>query len=548
MALEMLQVADAVAREKSIDKEHVLEAMEQAIQMGARRKYGMHLNIDARIDRIDGSISVKQLWHVVETVMEPVDKESARLAMREGKEVDMKPALDADGKPVQRNDNQMTLPEARKHNPAIQMGEFIMEDLPPFDFGRIAAQAAKQVIFQKVRDAERIKEFDEYKDRKGQIVSGVVKRVDHHGLVIDVGRAEALLARDEMIPRENYRQGDRVRAYIFDVRREPRGPQIFLSRTHPQFLVQLFAAEVPEIASGVIEIMGAARDPGFRAKISVKSFDRNIDPVGACVGIRGARVQAVVGELQGERIDIVNWSADPATFLIAALAPAEVTKVILDETENRMEVVVPEDKLSLAIGRRGQNVRLASMLTGWDIDVMSEQEESDRRKEEHNALTKSFITALDVDETLARLLIGDGFNSVEELTLVGQGELAQIEGLDDDIAAELLRRANAYITKQNEALSKLGVAKDLAELTGMRKDVLVILAGKGVKTLDDLGDMATDELTELLPEGTLSHAQAENLIMAARKHWFDDEDEAPAAAAASTKGKAGIEAAGAKRV
>jgi len=524
MALEMLQVADAVAREKSIDKEHVLEAMEQAIQMGARRKYGMGLNISAHIDRVDGNITIKQLWEVVNQVMEPVSEEEVRNAHRELRDPEMRPALGEDGKPVKRNGIQILLDEAQKINPELKLGEFVSEDVPPFDFGRIAAQAAKQVIFQKVRDAERVKEFDEYKDRKGETISGIVKRVDHNGVLVDLGRAEAIMPRNEIIPRETYRQGDRVRAYIYDVRREVRGPQIFLSRTHPQFMVALFEQEVPEIASSMIEVMGAARDPGFRGKIAVKSADRNVDPVGACVGIRGVRVQAVVNELQGERIDIVQWDADPARYLISALAPAEVTKVILDETENRMEVVVPEDKLSLAIGRRGQNVRLASILTGWDIDVMTEEEESERRNDEFNTVTQLFITALDVDDTLARLLIVEGFTSPEDLLRVSAAEIGGIEGLDEDIAAELQRRAGVYIEGLAAEVADLGVEDELRTLEGMRTDLLVILAKGDVKTRDDLGELATDELQEMLPKGMLTKVQAEKLIMAARQHWFADED------------------------
>jgi N utilization substance protein A len=529
MALEMLQVADAVAREKSIDKELVLEAMEQAIQMGARRKYGMGLNILAHIDRVDGTITIKQVWQVVDRVMEPVSEEEVRLAHREGRDPAMRPAYDGKGNPLQRNDTQILLAEAKKINPALELGEFISEDVPPFDFGRIAAQAAKQVIFQKVRDAERIKEFEEYKHRKGELMSGIVKRVDHNGTLIDLGRAEAIMPRGETIPRETYRQGDRVRGYIYDVRREVRGPQIFLSRTHPQFMVRLFEQEVPEIASGMIEVMGAARDPGFRAKIAVKSADRNVDPVGACVGIRGVRVQAVVTELQGERIDIVQWDADPARYLISALAPAEVTKVILDENENRMEVVVPEDKLSLAIGRRGQNVRLASILTGWDIDVMTEEEESERRKGEFNTMTQGFMAALDVDDTLARLLIVEGFNSPEDLLRVSTAELGGIEGLDEAIGAELQRRAQVHIDTLTAEVANLGVEDELRTLDGMRSDILLNLANNNVKNRDDLGELATDELLDMLPKGMVTKAQAEKLIMAARQHWFADDEEAVAA-------------------
>lgn len=523
MSLEMLQVAEAVAREKNIEGAMVLEAMEQAIQMGARRKYGMAYNIQAVLDRLDGSVNLKRLWQVVETVMEPVDPEAYNRFRREGEEIEMRPALDKKGKPVQRGDREITLPEARKINPKIELGEYIMEDLPPMDFGRIAAQAAKQVIVQKVRDAEREKEYEEYKGRVGEVIAGLVKRADHRGVLIDLGRAEAFMPKEEMIPRETYRQGDRVRGYIFDVRRELRGPQVMVSRTHPKYLMKLFAEQVPEVANGTIEILNAARDPGFRAKMAVKSADRNIDPVGACVGIRGVRVQAVVEELQGERIDIIEWSADPATFLIKAMAPAEVTKVVVDEEEHRMDVVVPEDKLSLAIGRRGQNVKLASMLTGWDIDVMTETEESQKREEEFSAISQAFKDGLDVDDTMARLLIAEGFTSVDELLLVPAEELANVEGLDADIAEELRNRAQAHVDKQQSKLKTLKISEELSTFEGLNSDILVCLAENKVKTLDDLADLATDELLEMLPKGMLNTHQAEAIIMRARQSWFSDD-------------------------
>lgn len=523
MTLELLQVADAVAREKSIDKEVVIEAMEDAIQMAARRRYGMDLNVQAIIERVDGGITLKRLWEVVEVAMEPVDEDEERMARRENRDMVMKPSKDSLGKAAPQNARQMTLETARKINPAVELGEFINEELPPIEFGRIAAQAAKQVIFQRVKDAERGLEFEEFKDSSGKIVSGTVKRVDHRGVLLDLGQAEGLLARDEMIPRESFRQGDRVKAYIFDVRREMRGPQIFVSRTHPQFMVKLFEEEVPEVGNATIELIGAARDPGFRGKIAVKSADRNIDPVGACVGIRGSRVQAVMNELQGERIDVVQWSADPVEFLVQAISPAEVTKVVLDEQENRMEVIVPEDKLSLAIGKRGQNVRLASILTGFDIDIMTEQEESTKREKEFKGMTDGFIAALDVDETLARLLITEGFNNAEELLMVSLEEVAEIEGLNAEIAEELRNRASNWANAQAEEINSLGLEKELLELDGMRKDVLVSLGKAKVKTRDDLAELATDELLELLPEGLMNQAQAEDMIMAARKHWFEDE-------------------------
>lgn len=531
MTLEFLQVADAVAREKNIDKESVLSAMEFAIQTAARRKFGMYLNVEAKIDRISGDVSLKRLLEVVQIVMEPISEEEYRLAQREARDMEMRPASDGRGYPLVVNDIQIKLEEARKSHPTIEIGEFITEELPPMDFGRVAAQAAKQVIFQKVRDAERQKEFGEFQESAGQLVSGIVKRTDHNGITIDLGRAEAYLPREEMIPRETYRQNDRVRAYIYKVQREMRGPQIFLSRTHPEFLKKLFAEEVPEIDSGVIEVMGVARDAGFRSKLAVKSYDHNLDPVGACVGMRGSRVQAITAELQGERIDIIEWKANPAEYLVEALAPAEVTKVVLDEEEQRIEVVVPEDKLSVAIGRRGQNVRLASILTGWDIDIMTEQEEEDRRKKEFEASSKAFMEQLDVDETVTRLLIGEGFSSVNELLLVSVDELAEIEGFDADIAAELQNRANEAVKAQEKELKSLKIEEDLRTLEGLSPEILLMIAKKGIKTRDDLAELATDELLELLPEGQLKESQAEALIMKARQHWFDDEDEDEAAEA-----------------
>ncbi|MFZ2619990.1 MAG: transcription termination factor NusA, partial [Alphaproteobacteria bacterium] len=454
------------------------------------------------------------------------------------------------GYPLKHNPSQILLAEAQKTNPKAALGEFIMEDLPPIDFGRVAAQAAKQVIFQKVKDVERTKELEEYKDSVGKIINGIVKKSDYNGTTIDLGRAEAFLPREETIMRESFKQGDRVRAYVFKVAPMHRGPQIWVSRTHPNFLIEVYKEVVPEIANGTIQIMGAARDPGFRAKIAVKSYDHNLDPVGACVGVRGVRVQAVTAELQGERIDIIPWSADPATFLVKAMQPATVTKVVLDEEENRIEVVVPQENLSLAIGRRGQNVRLASMLTGWDIDVMSEAEETDRRTKEVGLLTQNFIENLDVDETLARLLISEGFQTVDDLLKVETFELARIDGIDENVAAELQSRAQACLTAAAEKLQKLGVTDELINFPGMNADMLTALGEKGVKSLDDLGDLATDELMEMLPAGMLNAKAAEKMIMAARARWFaaenadnDDEDDAeeaaaPVAEAAKPKAKA----------
>jgi transcription termination/antitermination protein NusA len=501
MRVEMLQVADAVAREKGIDREEVLQAMEQAIQKAGRSKYGAEHDIRAEIDRGNGDIRLKRFREVVET--------------------------------VENEATQMTLPEAQRRNPDAQLGDFIIDSLPPIDFGRIAAQTAKQVIVQRVREAERERQFKEYKDRVGEIVNGLVKRVEFGNVTVDLGRAEAILRRDELLPRETFRPGDRVRAYIYDVRRETRGPQIFLSRTHPQFMAKLFAQEVPEVYDGIIEIRAVARDPGSRAKIGVLSNDSGIDPVGACVGMRGSRVQAVVGELQGEKIDIIPWSPDPATFVVNALAPAEVAKVVLDEESHRIEVIVPDDQLSLAIGRRGQNVRLASMLTGWDIDIMTEAEESERRTEEFRTRSQLFIEALDVDDVIAHLLVTEGFTTVEEIAYVATDELGEIEGFDADIAAELKNRALTFITERDarfeEQRTTLGVEDAVAALPHMTPSFLVALGEKGVKTLDDVGDLASDELIEIVGADKLDPANANELIMAARAHWFADADAAKAA-------------------
>ena len=431
--LEILQIADAVAREKSIDRAIVIASMEDALQKAARSRYGLETEVRAEINQRTGEVRFSRLLLVVDA--------------------------------VENDATQIAIEDARKRNPAAQSGDWISETLPPFDFGRIAAQSAKQIIVQKVREAERDRQYEEYKDRIGEIVNGVVKRVEYGNVIIDLGRGEGVIRRDEMIPREMFRPGDRARAYVYDVRREQRGPQIFLSRTHPQFMAKLFKQEVPEIYDGVIEVKSVARDPGSRAKIAVISRDTSIDPVGACVGMRGSRVQAVVQELQGERIDIIPWSADAATFIVNALQPAEVVKVVLDEDSARIEVVVPDDQLSLAIGRRGQNVRLASQLTGWDIDILTEAEESERREKEFIERTKVFMNAIDVDEVVGRLLASEGFRSVEELAFVEPSELASIEGFDEETAGEIQARAHAYLERveaENETRRlELGVEDEL---------------------------------------------------------------------------------------
>jgi len=507
---ELLLVADAVAREKMIDREEVLEAMEQAIQKAGRAKYGHEKDIRATIDRKTGDVRLSRWTEIVET--------------------------------VENEETQIPVHIAKRMFPDLNLGQFIVDPLPPIDFGRIAAQTAKQVIVQRVREYERKRQFDEYKDRVGEIINGVVKRTEYGNLMVELGKAEALLRRDELIPRESFRNGDRVRAYIYDVREEPRGPQIFLSRTHPAFLAKLFAQEVPEIYDGIIEIKAVARDPGSRAKMAVISRDSSIDPVGACVGMRGSRVQAVVQELQGEKIDIIPWSPQSATFVVNALAPAEVTKVVLDEDAGRVEVVVPDEQLSLAIGRRGQNVRLASQLTRWDIDILTEAEESERRQEEFRRRTGLFVEGLDVDDVIAGLLVTEGFNTIEEVAFVPHEELAEIEGFNETIAEELIRRAEAHLVRRDEALTEqrvaMGVSDDVASFEFFTPQMLVTLGEKGVKTLDDLADLAGDELVEILGEEVIDEAAANEIIMAARAHWFEDED----GAATATPGEDGAEA------
>jgi N utilization substance protein A len=503
---ELIEVAETVARDKGIDRDEVLEAMEQAIQKAGRSKYGHEHDIRANIDRSTGEITLARYVEVVETVEE-----------------------------IENEATQIDIAAAKKVSKGAEVGDYMVDALPPIDFGRIAAQTAKQVIVQRVREAERTRQFGEYKDRIGEVVNGLVKRIEYGNVIVDLNRAEAILRRDESIPREHFNTGDRVRSYIVDVREEARGPQIFLSRTHPQFMAKLFAQEVPEIYDGIIEIKSVARDPGSRAKIAVLSHDSSIDPVGPCIGMRGSRVQAVVGELQGEKIDIIQWSPDQASFIVNALAPAEVAKVVLDEEANRIEVVVPDEQLSLAIGRRGQNVRLASQLSGWDIDILTEAEESDRRTEEFNARSQMFVDALDVDDVIAHLLVTEGFSSVEEVAFVPVEDMVGIEGFDEEISEELRQRARAFLAAKDEDLAKrrkeLKVSDDLAEVEGVTPELLVALGENDVKTRDDLADLATDELMEFAPVGTLKEAKANEIIMAARAHWFEDEEPADGAVA-----------------
>jgi transcription termination/antitermination protein NusA len=537
--LELLQIADAVAREKSIDRKIVIEAMEDAIQKAAKSRYGAENDIRCEIDPKSGETKLTRVLQVVEQ--------------------------------VENDATQVTLSDAKRRNPNATIGDVLAETLPPLDFGRVAAQNAKQVIVQKVREAERERHHNEYKDRVGEIVNGTVKRVEYGNVIVDLGRAEGIIRRDEMIPRENVRLGDRIRAYIYDVRREQRGPQIFLSRARPEFMSLLFRQEVPEIYDGIVQIKSVARDPGSRAKIAVISKDSSIDPVGACVGMRGARVQAVVGELQGEKVDIIQWNQDAATFIVNALAPAEVTKVVLDEDSNRIEVVVPESQLSLAIGRRGQNVRLASQLTGWDIDILTEQEESERRQKEFAERSQLFMEALDVDEVIAQLLATEGFETVAEVAFVDTAEIAHIEGFDEDTANEIQTRAREFLEKQeaerDAKRKELGVADELGKLPGVTTAMLVAFGENDIKTVEDLAGAVPDDLTgwterkkekdaePVRHKGALEgfevgRKEAEDMIMAARiaAGWVTEEDlekmrtEQAAAAAAAEAAKAAMAA------
>ncbi len=510
--LELIQIADAVAREKSIDKKIVIAAMADAIQKAARSRYGQETNIRVDINPNTGEMKLQRLLEVVEKVEDFA--------------------------------TQIAIVDARGRNPDAQVGDFIAEQLPPIEYGRIATQSAKQVIVQKVREAERDRQYDDFKDKVGEIVNGVVKRVEYGNVIVDLGRGEAIVRRDELIPRELFKPGDRIRAYVYDVRREQRGPQIFLSRTHPMFMAKLFTMEVPEIYDGIIEIKSVARDPGSRAKIAVISRDSSIDPVGACVGMRGSRVQAVVGELQGEKIDIIPWSPDAASFIVNALQPAEVAKVVLDEDAERIEVVVPDDQLSLAIGRRGQNVRLASQLTGWDIDILTEEEESQRRQKEFNERTRLFMDCLDVDEMVGQLLATEGFSSIEEVAYVELGDIASIDGFDEDTATEIQSRAREWLDRieaeNDDKRRALGVADELRELPGITTAMMVALGEDGVKTIEDFAGYAVDDLVGwkerkdnetkhfegVLASHGVSRADAEQMVLVARLKagWISEND------------------------
>jgi transcription termination/antitermination protein NusA len=521
---ELLQIADAVAREKSIEKEIVIEAIEEAIQKAARTRYGAEHDIRVTIDQKTGETTIRRFVTVIP---------------------DEPPEAAEGAEPVEVNEYaQKRLSDALRDDKEAFVGKVYEEILPPFEFGRVMTQTARQVVTGKVREAERERQFEEFKDRTGEIVNGVAKRVEYGNVIVDLGRGEGIMRRDQSIPREAFNVGDRVRSYIYDVRRETKGPQIMLSRAHGGFMAKLFAQEVPEVYDGVIEIRAVARDPGSRAKMAVISNDSSIDPVGACVGMRGSRVQAVVAELQGEKIDIIQWSGDEATFLVNALAPAEVSKVVMDEEAGRVEVVVPDEQLSLAIGRRGQNVRLASQLTGWQIDIITEAQDSERRQREFAERTALFQEALDVDEVIAQLLVTEGFATVEDVAYVEPSEIASIEGFDDDTAEEIQARARDYLDKEaaeyDAKRRELGVEDSVLEVEGVTLPMSITLGENDVKTLEDLAGLIPDDIRGyyeskdgervrepgILDEYNLSPEDAEALIMRARvaAGWIEPEE------------------------
>lgn len=490
---EFLQVADIVAREKGIDKQEVIKAIEHALEKTSKMKYGMERDIRVSINQQTGQVNVTRYRKIVEEVANP--------------------------------ELEISIEDAKKINPKSVLDEEFQEDLPPPDYGRVAAQGAREVIFQEIRASERAHQYEEFKDRVGEIVNALVKRIEFGNVIVEVGRAEGIIRKDQLIPREVFRVGDRVRAIIVDLKLDSFGPLITLSRTSNSFMQKLFAQEVPEVYDGLITIQAVARDPGSRAKIAVYSSDPNMDPVGACVGPRGARVQAVTNELGGEKVDVVLWSSNTATFIVNALAPAEISKVVLDEDEHLVEVVLDESQLSLAIGRRGQNVKLAAKLTGWPIDVVTESQEIERKTQENSQAIEQFIKVLDVDDLIAQLLVTEGFSTVEELLLVAPEEIAAIQSFDMDVAHELQKRAKEYIeiteaTKQKE-LEALGISKDLLEVEGIKKYWLPKLAKGGVKSRNDLADLSSEELIEILGEDAIESVEfANTLILKAREHWF----------------------------
>ncbi len=492
---DIIDVAKNIAKEKGIDELEVIDAMELAIAKAGRTKYGFELDIRAHVDKKTGRIGLFRYQEIVE---------------------------DLNALPSEERINKINFSSLNNEHKSLKVGEHVKEELPPLDFGRIAVQTAKQVIFSKVKEAEKIMQFNEFKDKVGEIVNGIVKRVEYGNLIVDLGKGEAILRREELLNREIFRRSDRIRAYIHEVKHDLKGPQIFLSRAHNNFLVKLFFQEVPEIYDGIIEVKSVSRDPGSRAKIAVYTNEKSIDPVGACVGMRGSRVQAVVNELQGEKIDIVLWSEDIATFVVNALGPAEVDKVIIEEDLKKIDVIVPDEQLSLAIGRKGQNVRLASSLSGWSIDILTTSQESDRRNEEFKNLSQKFISQLDVDEVIAHLLVTEGFSSIDEVALVSLEELTSIEGFDENLSKELIERAKACVEKiRIENLSKLkesGFDDYLLNNQFFNTNQLMKLNENQIKTRDQLADLSNSELIEIFRE--MDKEKADEIIMDSRKHWF----------------------------
>lgn len=498
MSKEILLVADAVSNEKGVDKQIIFEAIEAALASAAKKRHGGDIDVRVSIDRETGDYETFRRWQVID-----------------------------DEEEFEAPEHQIMLVEAREQQPDIEAGEFIEERMPSVEFGRIAAQTAKQVIVQKVREAERAQVVEQFEERKGSLVTGVVKRMERGNVYVDLGsNAEGVILREYLIPREALRPGDRIRGYLYDVRSEPRGPQLFISRTAPELLIELFTLEVPEVGQGLIDIMGASRDPGLRAKIAVRSNDPRIDPIGACVGMRGSRVQTVSNELAGERIDIILWNENPAQFVINAMSPAEVVSIVVDEDTNSMDIAVTDEQLSQAIGRGGQNVKLASELAGWELNVMSETQAEEKTEAEMESVQKMFMEQLDVDEEVAAILAQEGFSSVEEIAYVPASELVEIEEFDEEIVEELRGRArDVLLTKLIVDEEKVGPSKpadDLLELEGMEEDLAYDLASKGIETRDDLAELSVDELTEI--EG-MDEERAGKLIMAARAHWFADEQQ-----------------------
>jgi len=492
---ELIKVANDIAEVKGIEKELVFKAIEDAISKASRTKYGNNYDIRAKIDRTTGKISIARYIEVK--------------------------------KIVEDNFIEINLKDAKLKKKDIKIGEFLIEKLPNFDYGRIAAQTAKQVVVQQIKEAERSKNYELYKDKVGETINGIVKRMEFGNIVVDLGNAEAVIKREEIIPKENLRRGDRVKAYLYNVSQELKGPQIFLSRTHPQFLALLFKQEVPEISDGIIEIKSVARDPGSRAKIAVFSKDQTIDPVGACVGMRGSRVQAVVSELQGEKIDIVPWSEDQATYIVNSLAPAQITKVIFEEGSNRIQVIIAEDQLSLAIGRKGQNVRLASNLTNYEIDIIDEKDEKNKRNEEMKKISEMFMKYLDVDEVIAHLLATEGFSSIEDVANSDSNAFKAIEGFDEKLIKDLKDRAIESTAKKNKELEikkkDLGIDKEVEKIKQFSLQNFISLGEKNIKTLDDIADLSSDELIEIVGDD-FKRSEADKIIMDARKDWFKEED------------------------